>query len=52
VISLVGKSRKAPVAGITVSNLRVVGASMPRTYVYMCRGNGPGASPAGKGTHP
>ena len=47
IVSFVGKSREMPITGVTLSNLRVVGSSMPLTYVYMCRGQGPGASPAG-----
>jgi hypothetical protein len=40
VISFVGKSQQAPVTGVALSNLRVVGSSMPLTYVYMCHGDG------------
>jgi hypothetical protein len=40
IISFVGKSQQAPVTGVTLSNLRVVGSSMPSTYVYMCHGDG------------
>jgi hypothetical protein len=47
IISFVGKARETPVTGVTLSNLRVVGSSMPLTYVFMCRGQGAGASPAG-----
>lgn len=45
VVSFVGADRGAPVTGITVAGLAIVGAAMPGRYVYAC-GTGPGTSGA------
>ena len=42
-----GSSQRARIRGVTLSGLRLIGASMPQTYIYMCRGSGKSASPAG-----
>ena len=47
VFEFVGKSRHSRSSGITLSGLRIIGASMPQNYVFMCRGTGAGGSPAG-----
>ena len=47
VFSFVGSSSAARVSGISLQGLRVVGSSMPSTYVYACKGSGPSASPFG-----
>ena len=47
VISFVGSSQAKRARGLTLSGLRIIGSSMPQTYIFMCRGNGPGASPHG-----
>ena len=47
VVSFVGTDRGHPATGITIAGLAIVGASMPPSYTYACRGTGPGASPFG-----
>lgn len=44
VLETVGPSRFNPAGRQTFSNLTIVGAAMPTTYTYACRGSGPGAS--------
>ena len=52
VFSFVGSSHAKRTRGITLSGLRIIGSSMPQTYIFMCRGNGPGASPHGASCGP
>jgi len=54
VFSFVGSSHASSkrTRGITLSGLRIIGSSMPQTYIFMCRGNGPGASPHGASCGP
>jgi hypothetical protein len=47
VFSFVGSSRDTPVRDITLDGLRIVGSDMPAFYTYACKGDNPGASPAG-----
>ena len=47
VLSFVGADRREPVMGMTLSHLQIVGASMPATYTYACKGTGASASPFG-----
>lgn len=49
ILSFVGSDHKHSqvVSGVSVAWLHFIGASMPATYTYACRGTGPGASPFG-----
>lgn len=40
VFSFVGSSSASPVSSITIDGLRIIGSSMPASYVYACKGNG------------
>lgn len=42
VLSFVGGSSASPASGITIDGLRIIGSSMPASYVYACKGTGYG----------
>eukprot|EP01044_Picomonas_judraskeda_P010085 COSAG03_NODE_1275_length_4419_cov_16.726620_2_plen_241_part_00 len=47
-LGLPGHSPGSLVSSITLSGLHIVGASMPASYTYECKGNGPGADGGGR----